>query len=219
MDRLTSLTVFGRVVETGGFSAAARRLNMSVTSVSNHVQALEDRLGARLLNRTTRKVSLTEIGKAYYERTTQILAELDEADRLATELHATPRGTLRLYAVSAVVRFLTPIVEQYLTLYPAVSVDLTVGERMVDLMDDGYDLMIRTTPSPDSELVVRVADIVAPRAVLRAVLSAPAPAAAGPGRRGPPQLPALHALSVRQRVALPDRGRHAGRRCGCAAIS
>jgi DNA-binding transcriptional LysR family regulator len=155
MDRLTSLAVFGRVVEAGGFSAAARRLNMSVTSVSNHVQALEDRLGARLLNRTTRKVSLTEIGKAYYERTTQILAELDEADHLATALHATPRGTLRLYAVSAVVRFLTPIVEQYLTLYPAVSVDLTVGERVVDMLDDGYDLMIRTTPSPDSEFVVR----------------------------------------------------------------
>ena len=155
MDRLTSLTVFGRVVETGGFSAAARRLNMSVTSVSNHVQALEDRLGARLLNRTTRKVSLTEIGKAYYERTTQILAELEEADHLATELHATPRGTLRLYVVSAVVRFVTPIVERYVTLYPAVSVDLTVGERMVDMLDDGYDLMIRTMPAPDSELVVR----------------------------------------------------------------
>jgi DNA-binding transcriptional LysR family regulator len=155
MDRLTSLAVFGRVVETGGFSAAARRLNMSVTTVSNHVQALEDRLGARLLNRTTRRVSLTEIGKAYYERTTQILSELDEADHFATALHATPRGTLRLYAVTAVVRFLTPIVERYVTLYPAVSLDFTVGERMVNMLEDGYDLVIRTTPSPDSELVIR----------------------------------------------------------------
>ena len=75
MDRLTSLTAFVRVVDTGGFSAAARRLNMSTTMVSNHVQALEERLGARLLNRTTRKVSLTEIGKAYYDRCTQILAD------------------------------------------------------------------------------------------------------------------------------------------------
>src|ERR1700709_1986874 len=82
MDRLTSLTVFGSVVESGGFSAAARRLNMSVTMVSNHVQSLEDRLGARLLNRTTRKVSLTEIGKAYYERCIQILSDMDEAGQI-----------------------------------------------------------------------------------------------------------------------------------------
>ena len=75
MDRLTSLTAFVRVVDSGGFSAAGRRLNMSTTMVSNHVQALEDRLGARLLNRTTRKVSLTEVGKAYYDRCIQILAD------------------------------------------------------------------------------------------------------------------------------------------------
>ena len=155
MDRLTSLTVFGRVVESGGFSAAARRLNMSVAMVSNHVQSLEDRLGARLLNRTTRKVSLTEIGKAYYDRTVQILADLDEADHLATALHATPRGTLRVHTSMNVVRFLTPVVAEYLALYPAASVDLTVGEQMVDLLDGGYDLVIRTIPPPDSGLVVR----------------------------------------------------------------
>jgi DNA-binding transcriptional LysR family regulator len=155
MDRLTSLTVFGRVVEAGGFSAAARRLNMSVTMVSNHVQALEDRLGARLLNRTTRKVSLTEIGKSYYERSTQILADLDEADRVAGALHATPRGTLRLHTTMNLVRFLTPVLGEFLTLYPAVSLDLTVGDRMVDLIEDGYDLVIRATPPPDSGLIVR----------------------------------------------------------------
>src|SRR3546814_18004452 len=116
MDRITSVTVFGRVVECGGFSAAARRLNMSVTMVSNHVQALEDRLGARLLNRTTRKVSLTEIGKAYYERSTQILADLEEADRMAASLLAEPRGTLRLYTGTHLVRFLAPVVSEFLTL-------------------------------------------------------------------------------------------------------
>src|SRR5262245_3287107 len=97
MDRLTSLMVFVRVSEAGGFSAAARRLNMSTTMVSSHVQALEDRLGARLLNRTTRKVSLTEIGTVYYERCSQILADLDEADRVAGALQTVPRGTLRLH--------------------------------------------------------------------------------------------------------------------------
>jgi DNA-binding transcriptional LysR family regulator len=155
MDRLTSLTVFARVVETGGFSAAARRLNMSVTMVSNHVQALEDRLGARLLNRTTRKVSLTEIGKSYYERSTQILADLDEADRIAGALHATPRGTLRMHAATNLVPFLAPVLGEFLTLYPAVSLDLTTGDRMVDLIEEGYDLVISAMPLPESGLIVR----------------------------------------------------------------
>lgn len=155
MDRLTSLAVFGRVVEGGGFSAAARRLNMSVTMVSKHVQALEDRLGARLLNRTTRKVSLTEIGQAYYERSSQILAELEEADRVASALHATPRGQLRLHIAGHISTFMAPVLREYLTLYPAVTVDLTAGDRMVDLIEDGYDLAIRVTPPPDSGLIVR----------------------------------------------------------------
>ncbi|MBY5347970.1 LysR family transcriptional regulator [Rhizobium leguminosarum] len=155
MDRLTSLTVFGRVVECGGFSAAARRLNMSVTMVGNHVQSLEDRLGVRLLNRTTRKVSLTETGKYYYERSSQILAELDEADRTAGALSTTPRGTLKVYTSSAIVRFLLPVVSEYMELYPSISLDFSVGERMVDMIEDGYDLVMRTVPPPDSSLVAR----------------------------------------------------------------
>src|SRR6516164_4826146 len=105
MDRLTSLTAFVRVVDSGGFSAAGRKLNMSTTMVSNHVQALEERLGARLLNRTTRKVSLTEIGKTYYERCTQILADLEQADQVAGALQSPPRGTLRLYSETHISRF------------------------------------------------------------------------------------------------------------------
>ncbi|NNH63515.1 LysR family transcriptional regulator [Rhizobium laguerreae] len=155
MDRLTSLTVFGRVVECGGFSAAARRLNMSVTMVGNHVQSLEDRLGVRLLNRTTRKVSLTETGKYYYERSSQILAELDEADRTAGALNTTPRGTLKVYTSSAIVRFLLPVVSEFMELYPSIALDFSVGERMVDMIEDGYDLVMRTVPPPDSSLVAR----------------------------------------------------------------
>jgi DNA-binding transcriptional LysR family regulator len=155
MDRLTSLTVFVRVVDCSGFSAAARRLNMSATMVSSHVQALEDRLGARLLNRTTRKVSLTEVGKTYYDRCTQILAELEEADRVAGALQSTPRGTLRLHTATAIVRFIAPVVAEYLALYPDASVELTTGERMVDLVEEGIDLAIRPTPPPDSSLIVR----------------------------------------------------------------
>ncbi len=155
MDRLTSLTVFGRVVESGGFSAAARRLEMSVTMVSNHIQALEDRLGARLLNRTTRKVSLTEIGRAYYERLVPILAELEEADQYASQQHAVPQGTLRMHCNTALSRFLSPVIGEFLALYPDVSVDLTVGERPVDLVEEGLDMMIRTTPLAPSGLVMR----------------------------------------------------------------
>jgi DNA-binding transcriptional LysR family regulator len=155
MDRLTSLTVFGQVVECGGFSAAGRRLNMSVTMVSNHIQSLEDRLGTRLLNRTTRKVSLTEIGKAYYERSRQILMDLEEADRITDALQSTPRGTLRVYTNTHIVRFLSPVFDEFLTLYPDVSVNLSTGERMVDLIEDGYDVAIRTIPPPDSSLIVR----------------------------------------------------------------
>lgn len=132
MDRLTSLTVFGRVVECGGFSAAARRLNMSVTMVGNHVQSLEDRLGVRLLNRTTRKVSLTETGKYYYERSSQILADLEEADRAAGALSSTPRGTLRFYTSSAIVRFLLPVINEFMTLYPPCrSISVSASGRWI----------------------------------------------------------------------------------------
>jgi len=155
MDRLTSLEVFGQVVERGGFSAAGRHLNMSVTMVSNHVQALEDRLGVRLLNRTTRKVSLTDIGKDYYDRSRQVLTDLQEADQIAGAQQATPQGQLRIYASAVMARFLNPVMGDYLALNPQVSIELTAGEAMVDLIEQGYDLVIRTTPLQDSSLIVR----------------------------------------------------------------
>src|ERR1700739_3730500 len=129
MDRLTSLTAFVQVADAGGFSAAGRRLNMSTTMVSNHVQSLEDRLGARLLNRITRKVSLTEVGKAYYDRCTQILADLEQADDVAGALQSTPRGTLRIYTATHIVPFIAPVVAEFLREYLEVKVDLTMGER------------------------------------------------------------------------------------------
>ncbi len=144
----------GWLVDAGGFSAAARQLNKSVTMVSNHVQALEDRLGARLLNRTTRKISLTDIGRTYLERSRQILQDLEEADRLAEASQATPRGTLRLYSGDSIVRFLAPVMGDYLSLNPEVEVDLRTGEQMVDLLEDGFDVVIRGAP-PDSSLIVR----------------------------------------------------------------
>ena len=138
MDRLTSLTAFVRVVDNGGFSAAGRK-----------------RLGARLLHRTTRKVSLTEVGKAYYDRATQILADLEQADEIAGASQSTPRGTLRIYTATHIVQFVAPVVAEFLSSYPEVKVDLTIGEKNVDLIDEGYDLAVRLTPPPDSSLIVR----------------------------------------------------------------
>jgi DNA-binding transcriptional LysR family regulator len=155
MDRLTGLEVFTQVVECGGFSAAGRRLNMSVTMVSNHVQALEDRLGARLLNRTTRKISLTEVGRAYHARCIQILADLEQADAVAGELQSTPRGTLKLYMNSHIAQFIAPVVLDYLAAYPDAAIDFAVGQRPVDPVEDGYDLVIQTTQAPDSSLIAR----------------------------------------------------------------
>ena len=155
MDRLTSLTAFVRVVDSGGFSAAGRRLNMSTTMVSNHVQALEERLGARLLHRTTRKVSLTEVGRAYYDRATQILADIEQADDIAGALQSTPSGTLRIYTATHIVPFVAPVVAEFLKSYPDVKIDLYMGERVIDIIDEGFDVAIRLTPPPDSSLIVR----------------------------------------------------------------
>jgi DNA-binding transcriptional LysR family regulator len=155
MDRLTSLTTFVQVVENGGFSAAARRLNMSTTMVSNHIQALEDRLGVRLLNRTTRKVSLTDVGADYYERCTQILDELEDAETIAGAQQSTPRGKLRIYSSAHIMRFIAPVVTEFMGLYPDVTIDLAIGERMIDMIEERVDVAIRTTPPPDSSLIVR----------------------------------------------------------------
>jgi DNA-binding transcriptional LysR family regulator len=155
MDRLASLTAFVSVVENGGFTAAARRLNLSTTTVSTQVQELEERLGARLLNRTTRKVSLTEIGREYYERALRILAELDEADRAAGALNATPRGRLRVHCHPKLARFIAPVVTSYLRDYPEAAIDLRRGDQMIDLLEEEFDLAIRPVVPTDSSLTVR----------------------------------------------------------------
>jgi DNA-binding transcriptional LysR family regulator len=137
MDRMASLTAFVRVVESGGFTAAARSLDLSPTMVGNHVQALENALGVRLLNRATRKISLTEIGREYYERCSQILHELDEADQIASALQLTPRGRLRVYCHTGIGRFVAPVVSDFLGKYPEASVDLRTGDLPIDLVQEG----------------------------------------------------------------------------------
>ena len=155
MDRLASISAFVRVADSGGFSAAARRLNLSKATISDQVQALENTLGVRLLNRTTRRVSLTEVGREYYERCSQILHDLTEADEAAGAQQATPRGQLRIYCHQGIGRFVAPVVTGFLARYPEASVDLRTGHVMIDLVQEAFDLAISPLPPPDSTLVRR----------------------------------------------------------------
>ncbi|HET7594883.1 MAG TPA: LysR family transcriptional regulator [Stellaceae bacterium] len=155
MDRITSMTAFVQVVDHGNFSAAAKRLELSPAMVTSHVQALEKRLGIQLLNRTTRTVSVTEAGRAFSERCIQILAEVEEAETAASDLHSTPRGTVRLNSSVALARLVTPLIADYVAIYPDVSFELIMTDRMVDLVEEGFDLALRSGPLPDSTLIAR----------------------------------------------------------------
>jgi DNA-binding transcriptional LysR family regulator len=119
------------------------------------VRFLEERLGVRLLNRSTRRVSLTEAGQVYYERCLQILTEVEDADRAAQALQSTPRGTLRLNTSVAIPPFLAPVIAEFVTLYPDVSINMTMTDRMIDLVEEGFDLAVRNMSVPDSSLIAR----------------------------------------------------------------
>jgi DNA-binding transcriptional LysR family regulator len=156
MDRITGLSVFTKVVESSSFAAAARHFGLSPAMVSKHVVALEERLGARLLNRTTRRVSPTEIGRVFYERATRILAEIDDAEQEAGALQATPRGLLRVNGpLSFGIRQLGPAIADYLGACPEVEIDVTLNDRVTDLVEEGFDLAIRIGRLADSSLIAR----------------------------------------------------------------
>ena len=155
MDSIINIATFVKVVEAGGFAAASRKLDLSPSTVTSHIQDLEQRLGARLLNRNTRNISLTEVGKAYYERCLQILADVDEADNVVQALQATPRGTLRLSVSIGIPLLLGPVIAKFTSLYPEVKLNMTVSDRMVDMIEEGVDLAISLFPIPESRLIVR----------------------------------------------------------------
>lgn len=156
MDRFDSMNVFVKVVETGSFAGAARRLNVSPGVVTTRVKDLEDHLGIRLLNRTTRNVSLTEVGRTYYEGCLRLLGELDDLERAATELQRRPRGVLRVNAPPSFgVLHLAPMIASFTELYPEVSVELNLTDQMADLVDEGFDIGIRMGPLPESSLIAR----------------------------------------------------------------
>lgn len=156
MDRLASMAIFAKAVETGSFSAAADALSMSSQMVGKHVRVLEEHLGVRLINRTTRRQSVTEMGRGFYERVRTILAEVEAAEALAAESRATPRGRIRVNApVTFGVHELARVLPDYLAAYPEVDVELTLADRVVDLVDEGYDAIFRVGPLADSSLIAR----------------------------------------------------------------
>jgi len=143
MDRFENARIFAAVVEAGGFTRAAERLGLSRAAASKHVLQLEARLGARLLHRTTRKVSVTAAGRTFYEQCRRILAELDEAERSAGELHNEPRGELRVIAPTnfGLAEIGTAIAD-FVVAYPQLRINLTMNDRLTDPIEGGYDIAI-----------------------------------------------------------------------------
>jgi len=144
MDRIGAIQAFVRVVEAGSFARAAQKLRSSTSSISRQIAGLEQHLGARLLNRTTRKLSLTEGGQAFYERSVQLLAELDEAERMVGAAAAAPRGTIRLTCPrNLAATQVAPVIARFAARHPDVRFDVTVSDSVVDLVEEGFDLAIR----------------------------------------------------------------------------
>ena len=156
MDRLTEMEAFATVVDQGGFTDAARKMGISKSAVSKHVSALEARLGTRLLNRTTRRVSPTEIGLVYFDRARRVLNDAGEADALVTSMQAAPSGLLRIsVATDFGVNLLSPILGDFLLENPDITVSMVLNNRYVELISEGFDMAIRVGALEDSSLRAR----------------------------------------------------------------
>lgn len=156
MDRLSSMATFVKAVEVGSFSAAGESMQMSAQMVGKHVLHLEQHLGVRLLNRTTRRQSLTDFGRTFYDRCKIILAEVENAESMAAETQALPTGQLRVNApVSFGMQSLAPRLPGFMAANPMISVELTLANRSVDVIDEGFDVVFRVGQLSDSGLIAR----------------------------------------------------------------
>jgi DNA-binding transcriptional LysR family regulator len=150
------MRIFVAVVDAGGFSRAARTLSVPKSFVSRKVALLEEHLGVRLLNRTTRSLSLTDAGREFHEQAARIIASAEEAERTVTGMRETPSGLLRITApVEFGIEFLGPVATGFMARYPEVRLDLALTDRAVDLVEEGMDLAIRAIPLADSSLIAR----------------------------------------------------------------
>lgn len=157
MDRLTALNVFRHVVELNGFAAAARHLGLSPAAVSKNIGELEAHLSVRLLNRTTRRMSLTEAGALYYVRVVRVLDDLEDADGTLGAMRIAPSGTLRVSAPMTVTLVaLSDAIPRFLERYPDISLDLRLDDRRVNLVEEGFDVALRGSDNlEDSSLIAR----------------------------------------------------------------
>ena len=156
IDRLSGMQVFASVASLGSLSAAARALGMSQTMATKHMAALEGRLGVKLLHRTTRRLTLTEAGRAYLDAAERILGEVADADAEAAAGAAEVRGTLRLNVpVSFGIREIAPLIPEFLGTHPALSIDLGLNDRQVDLIEEGWDLAVRIGAMASSSMIAR----------------------------------------------------------------
>ncbi|MGD8326130.1 MAG: LysR family transcriptional regulator [Sphingomonadales bacterium] len=155
MDRLTAMEIFVKVIKEGSFSAAARSMNMSKSAVSKYVSELEDRLGARLLNRTTRRLSVTDVGRVYFERCQQILSDVMETETAISEDTRKVSGQLRVAApVTFSVKHLGGPLSEFLGQYPEVDIDLNLNDRRADIVEEGFDVAVRISRQmTDSSLI------------------------------------------------------------------
>jgi DNA-binding transcriptional LysR family regulator len=156
MQDLNDMVTFARVVEAKSFSAAARGMGASKSRVSKAITKLERALGARLLNRSTRGLSLTEVGAAFYEHCSRIAEAAAQAEQVVNQLHSEPRGVLKVTAsVAFGTLHVVPALPEFLGRYPALGIDMTITDRIVDLVEEGYDVAIRITRDPALNLVAR----------------------------------------------------------------
>ncbi len=155
MDRLAAMAVFRKVVESDGFAAAARALGLSNAAVSKQVKALEDHLGTRLLQRTTRRISLTDAGRVYFDRCVALLESIEDAECTVRDLAAEPKGRLRLNTpVDFAQLHLAPVLADFTAQHPRISLDMSMSDRFIDPIAEGFDLTIRLAPDfPDSSLI------------------------------------------------------------------
>ncbi len=154
MDRLTSMAVFVKAADLGSFAAAADAMGLSPQMVAKHVVSLEDRLGAALLLRTTRRQSLTDVGRAYYDRCKLVLTEVEAADSLAQDMRSQPKGVLRINAPMTFGAFsLAPFITRYLARFPEMYIDLTLNDRFVDPLEEGYEVLVRVGEVDHSSLI------------------------------------------------------------------
>ncbi|MFB9124495.1 LysR family transcriptional regulator [Paraburkholderia dipogonis] len=156
MDKFVSMEIFVAVVEAGSLTAAAERFDISSAMVGKHIRSLETRLATRLLTRTTRRQSLTEIGRQYYEQCRRILADVREAESLAEAMAAAPRGVLKVTVpLTYGVEVFSPAMTEFLTAWPDITLELDLSNRIIDLVEEGFDASVRIGHLPDSSFVAR----------------------------------------------------------------